>query len=201
MLGVLDFLRTFLVIPGLLADAAATPRLELPPPPSVPVRTIESSPPGARIGSTLRFDLFEPWLLGGVLTARNLTAGGWGFGGEIRLALPVRLYGQGRTGFGFAPVAAATSVGAFRDHMSFGGAVGFFENRRDRKVSPSALAFSFEAVRPFRMDGAGWGWSASALFMARGPWVAVAYTRIPGPQEASGALFLRLGLNFVEAFL
>lgn len=188
------------MLSGLLADAAPA-RLELPPPPAVSVRTIESSPPGARIEETLRFHLFEPWLLGGVLTTRNLTTKRWGFGGEIRLGLPVQVYGRGRTGLGFAPVAAAISVGSFRDYMSFGGAIGFFEDRRDRKTSPSALALSVEAARPFRGEGSGWGWSTSVLFMARGPWIALGYTRLPDVQGTSSALFLRLGLDFVEAFL
>jgi hypothetical protein len=136
-----------------------------------------------------------------VLAARNLATRSWGFGGEVRLALPVRVYGRGRTGFGFAPVAAATSLGSFRDHAGLGGVVGFFEDRRDRHTSPSALALSFEGVRPFRGDGSGWGWSSSLLLLARGPWVALGYTRIPEVQGPSSALTLRLGLHFVEAFL
>ncbi len=190
-----------LVLPGLLAGPPAAPRLDLSPPPVVEKRTIESSPPGARIQETLRIDLFEPWLLGGVLAARNLTTRSWGFGGELRLALPVRIYGRRRTGFGFAPTAAATSLGSFRDHAALGGAVGFFEDRRDRRTSPSALTLSFEGVRPFRGEGSGWGWSSSLLFMARGPWVALGYTRIPEVQGPSSALTLRIGLHFVEAFL
>lgn len=190
-----------LALAGLLAAPdAARPRLELPPPPPVEIKTIESNPPGARIENTLRLSLFEPWLLGGVAGLRSFSASRFALGAEARLAFPVRVYGRDRTGYGVAPTAAVITLGGLRDHASFGLALALLEERRDSKTGPSAFALVIEAALPFDRDGASLGLSTSLFFMARGPWVSLGYARIPEAGGPTSALLLKLGVNFTDLF-
>lgn len=188
---------------SLLAAEAPVPPLQLPPPPSIPVETYASTPPGARIESTLRLSLFEPWLLGGVGALRRLgDESATGLLASARLALPVRIHGQGRTGLGVAPTASVATLGHVSDHATAGLALGMLEDRRDRKTSPSALVLVLEALFPFRHDGgASRGGQATVLFMARGPFVGLGYAFVPTDGASQHAITLTVGLDFVEAFL
>ena len=189
--------------PALLLSLLLAPRaaLELPPPPEIPVRTIESSPPGERVGFTARLDPFRPWLLAQLQLGRRLSdPGRFTLGGDLRLGLPVNLYGLGEIGAGVVPTASVAAHWGLRDHATFGLAVGALE-ASEKGLYPgthtgSGLVLITEAVAPFaRAGGARLGWSLSLLALVRGPSFALSYTRIPLEGGAEHALLFSVGLN------
>lgn len=191
-----------LLLPIALLAAEPTPPLTLPPVPEMPVQRYVSSPEGARIGDTLRLAVFEPWLLGGVGLSRRITSpGATGFLADARLAIPLNVYGSGRTGFGFVPTGSVQTVGSFPDHGSAGVAIGLLEDRRDRVTPGSAILLMLEAAFPFRAtDGASMGQKATLLFMPRGVFFSVGYAAIPTDGGTVRVVTLGLGANFLQAF-
>lgn len=191
--------------PALLLSLLLAPRpaLELPPPPAMPARTIESSPPGERVGATARFDVFSPWLIPQLqLGRRTSDPGRFTIGGSLRFGLPISLYGYGRIGGGVAPTASVAAHRGLRDHATFGLAIGALEASPKGLYSApyggAALALVVEGVAPFsRSDGARLGWSLSLLAIVRGPTIGLVYTRIPLDGGAESALLLSVGYNLV----
>jgi hypothetical protein len=179
------------------------PPLKLPPPPDIATQTYESSPPGARIDDTLRFDPFDPWVLAGVGASRRVSAPeAFGLVANLRLGLPINVYGAGRTGFGFVPTASIETIGSFPDHVSTGLALGLLEQTRDRYTPSSAIALIGEAEFPFRhAQGAKTGGKISLVFLARGPFVSLGYSFLPTSGDTIHALTLCVGVNLLPAVM
>lgn len=179
---------------------APPPSLDLPPPPAMAVTTIESSPPGARIRDTLRVDPFEPWLLGGVGLSRRLTSPS-SFGGliDVRGALPILLYGAGRTGVGLAPIVGGAGVSSFPWHVTAGAAVGLLERRLRFSHGPRAIVYVPEAILPLsRAEGQGTGFRHALMLLSDEVYGALVHAWMPMDGGSRHVIVLSLGLNFAE---